>query len=155
MIASFEPLIAGAAGGPPIILEKTVSVSNDEAWGLWTEPDKLKSWLTSAANTEIKVGGLYELFWEPEHPERNSTIGCRVLEFEPLRRISFQWKGPVPFADIMNVSPLPTWVRVTFSVREKNQTVIRLEHFGWKSDPHWIEARKWQENAWLRAFSQL
>lgn len=145
---------SGSPDDQTIVLEKTISVSVEGAWQLWTEPRKLASWLSSEANVELKVGGLYELFWEPEHPEQNSTIGCRILELAPNKLISFQWKGPVPFADIMNADPLPTWVRVTFSTNGENQTIIRLEHFGWKSGPHWIEAKKWQKNAWLQAFSQ-
>ena len=155
IIAPFEFVKAEVLERPPIILEKKVSVSIDEAWKLWTEREKIESWLTGAANLEVKVGGLYELFWEPEHPERNSTIGCKILELEPHRLISFQWKGPTQFADIMNKAPLPTWVRVTFSNFEKNQTIIRLEHFGWKSEPKWVEAQKWQANAWLQALSKL
>lgn len=154
MIATFEFANADI-GGEPIVLEKTIQASIDEAWRLWTEPDKLKFWLTSVSNVELKVGGLYELFWEPEHPKQNSTIGCRILKLEPLREIVFEWKGPVPFADIMNVNPLPTWVRVTFQKIGKSQTTVRLEHFGWQITPHWDEAKKWQQNAWLQAFSQL
>lgn len=138
-----------------IILEKIVPFSIEVAWKKWTEVEKLKSWLTNDANIELKVGGLYELFWEPEHPEQNSTIGCKVLALEPLSEITFEWKGPIPFADIMNVTPLPTWVRVTFHEIGKNQTSIQLKHFGWQTSPRWDEAKKWQRNAWLQAFARL
>lgn len=138
-----------------IVLEKTVSVSVEAAWKKWTEVNELKSWLANDANIELRVGGRYELFWEPEHPERNSTIGCNILKLEPLREIAFEWKGPVHFADIMNTTPLPTWVRVSLQRVGETQTTIRLEHFGWQTSPHWDEAKKWQKNAWLQAFSQL
>lgn len=139
----------------PIVLEKTISISLDEAWLLWAEADKLTTWLTVKANIKPEVGGSYELFWDPEHPEQNSTIGCKILELNPKQSLVFQWKGPVPFADVMNVDPLPTWVRVTLISKSHTQTTIRLEHFGWKSGIKWSEAKKWQESAWLQAFSQL
>lgn len=143
------------SNGQTIVLEKKISVSIEEAWKLWTDPEKLTKWLTVAAKVEPQVGGLYELFWDPDHPEQNSTLGCKILEMESNKMISFEWKGPVPFADIMNVYPLPTWVRITLSTVGKDQTAIRLEHFGWKSGSHWNEAKTWQTNAWTQAFSQL
>jgi uncharacterized protein YndB with AHSA1/START domain len=142
-------------GAESILLEKTISVSPKNAWKLWTDPEKLTTWLAPVARIELKKDGLYELFWEPNHPEQNSTIDCKIIDLRLHEMLVFQWKGPVQFAHMMNTSPLPTWVRVTFAPHGKNETTFRLEHFGWKSDPQWIEAKRWQRKAWMHAFSQL
>lgn len=138
-----------------IIIQKTIEATINEAWSYWTNPVQLKSWLTNDAKVELSVGGLYELFWDLDHPEQNSTVGCKIIDLLPLRQISFQWKGPLPFADVMNIEPIPTWVKVTLSEKNNDQTIVRLEHYGWKTDPHWAAARDWQENAWRVALSRL
>jgi uncharacterized protein YndB with AHSA1/START domain len=138
-----------------IVLEVLLPISVQEAWKQWTEPQELQNWLTQKANIEPKIDGLYELFWEPDHPTQNSTIGCKIIEFEINKLLSFQWKGPVPFADIMNAEPLPTWVTVNFIKISENKTVVRLEHFGFGKSKHWQEARDWQQNAWSLALTEL
>jgi uncharacterized protein YndB with AHSA1/START domain/quercetin dioxygenase-like cupin family protein len=126
------------------------------AWRAWTDSGKLTSWLTKKANVRAEVGGPYELFWEPEHPDRNSTFGCRVLEVVPTTRLSFTWRGPVQYADLMNGGePPPTRVEVEFEGRTDGKTAVRLRHLGWGSSPPWQQARAWQERAWLGAFAEL
>ena len=52
------------------------------AFQYFTRVDLLVGWLTAAAEVEPKVGGKYELFWEPTDRENNSTIGCRISAIE-------------------------------------------------------------------------
>jgi uncharacterized protein YndB with AHSA1/START domain len=123
-------------------------------WRAWTDNTALQSWLTVKANVVANVGGAYELFWQPETPEQNSTLGCRVLAVEPMRRLSFEWRGPPQFVAVMNTTPLPTRVEVEFEERA-GATTMRFAHLGWGSSPEWDAARAWQEKAWLRAFGEL
>lgn len=50
----------------------------DDAFMYFTDDAPLQSWLSAATDVEARVGGKYELFWEPADRENNSTIGCRV-----------------------------------------------------------------------------
>lgn len=61
-------------------------VPSIRAFESFTRADLLVGWLTSAAEVEPRVGGKYELFWEPADRENNSTIGCRisVIGFYPV-----------------------------------------------------------------------
>lgn len=79
---------------PRITLTIEVPVGLERAWQAWTEPGELTRWLTLKARVEPRLGGAYELFWEPEHPERNSTIGCRISNYSRPSLLAFQWKGP-------------------------------------------------------------
>ena len=136
-------------------IEISVNANLDEAWDSWIRPNELESWLTEKVRIEPKVDGLYELFWEPDFPERNSTIGCRIAIFELNHHLSFQWKGPVPFANIMNQDPLPTSVSVSFVSESAGTSLIRLGHSGWGSGKDWEKAREWQKNAWSNALLRL
>jgi uncharacterized protein YndB with AHSA1/START domain len=142
-------------GPQPIIIETEVGAPLDRLWEAWTNPHELTLWLSELANVHPVVGGPYELFWERDHPEQNSTLGCRLLKVEPSKQLEFSWRGPVPYADLMNIEPFPTSVRVTFASVGQDRSNVRLEHFGWGEGPRWNEARLWQEKAWQIAFARL
>jgi uncharacterized protein YciI/uncharacterized protein YndB with AHSA1/START domain len=138
-----------------IVMILQVPVSVEQLWKLWTENSEITSWLAPKAHVVADVHGPYELFWEPAHPDRNSTIGCVITEIKKHSVLAFNWKGPVPYADLMNVDPLPTFVRVTFKSLGPNTSSVRLEHGGWGAGSRWAEARQWQEQAWSGAFAEL
>lgn len=140
---------------PPIVLYREVHCTVEELWSLWTTDKKLKKWLAEDAKVSTKPGATYELFWEPEHPERNSTKGCIVLDQAPQKELAFTWRGPVPFSDLMNTSPPPTYVRVRFQKVDKDHSRVELTHYGWGNSDKWKEAKLWQENAWKGAFERM
>jgi uncharacterized protein YndB with AHSA1/START domain len=139
----------------PIVLEVAVAAPIDRVWKAWTDADQLVTWLTNAATVQARVGGPYELFWEPDHPERNSTQGCQITGMSEYEWISLNWKGPEQYADLMNSEPLPTAVRVLFRAAGPGQTIVCLEHAGWGDGPRWAAARQWQERAWQVALTAL
>jgi uncharacterized protein YndB with AHSA1/START domain len=124
-------------------------------WHAWADAGELSSWLAPQARASPRVGGAYELFWEPGHPERNSTLGCRVTRVAQGRELAFQWRGPVQFADLMNREPLPTSVTVRLDPAGDGGTLMTLEHAGWGAGARWAEARAWQRRAWEVAFARL
>jgi len=58
-----------------ITIEKTLSARADRVWRAWTDPEQLCPWFALKANVVLERGGPYELFWDPAHPERQSTLG--------------------------------------------------------------------------------
>jgi uncharacterized protein YndB with AHSA1/START domain len=138
-----------------IVIEFEVRAPVERVFKAWTDPSELTRWLTEKAIVDVKRGGSYELFWDLNRPDLNSTIGCRITDLEMNRMIAFDWKGPVPYADLMNVEPLPTSVIVRMDEVRENHTAVRLEHTGWGVGPRWNEARQWQENAWKDAINLL
>lgn len=142
-------------GEEALDLERTYAAPVEQVWAAWTQNAALATWLSAKANVSTEIGGPYELFWEPDHPDRNSTLGCHVTAVQPNVRLAFSWKGPVPYADLMNVEPLPTSVTVTFESRCDNGTRVTLQHLGWGSSQRWQEAKAWQEKAWQVALDEL
>lgn len=144
-----------AADSRDITRTLVLPVRVDDAWNLWTHSDELEQWLTTKANVNPHLGGAYELFWNPETPNQNSTKGCKVTSLIQQQLISFEWKGPVPYADLMNTDPPPTWVLVTFEPLSETMTLMHFRHSGWGDGTRWKEARTWQEQAWDMAFQML
>jgi uncharacterized protein YndB with AHSA1/START domain len=153
-VTSFE-VMGDPVASTDIVFDIPVGVPVQKAWNAWTHSSELEKWLTAKADVNPVLGGAYELFWEPEKPTQNSTMGCKVTALVAERMISFTWKGAVPFADLMNNEPLPTWVAVTFEANSPNSTIVHFRHSGWGSSMRWQQARQWQEDSWRTAFSEL
>lgn len=140
---------------PKIELEILLPISKEQAWAYWTDNLLLTKWLSVVAKVEPRRDGAYELFWSPETPELNSTLGCKITHYQPYEDLHFEWRGPVPFAEVMNTTPLPTYVQLSFEELEAKKTKIKLTHLGWGEGELWEKAYKWQQQAWEMAFNEL
>jgi uncharacterized protein YndB with AHSA1/START domain len=144
--------------GQVFTVSARLPVSQSTAFRLFTEKNFLENWLTSLADVEPRLGGKYELFWDPGNPEDNSTYGCRITAFGQNRLLAFDWKGPVQFKAFMNTTDPLTHVTVFFSACDddaKKCSDVVLVHSGWGSASNWVEARQWQQRAWEGAFDEL
>ncbi len=137
-----------------IHVEAFVRMPPARAFMYFTDKTLLQSWLTAAADVEPRVGGKYELFWQPDDRENNSTIGCRITAMAPPQVLAFQWRSPKQFKPFANAADPLTHVVVVF-VPEGSGTRVHLVHSGWRSGPEWEEARLWQERAWTMACKEL
>lgn len=124
------------------------------AFEMFTVNRLLESWLVGVAEVEPVAGGKYELFWEPEDRENNSTIGCRVTAVEAYKFISFEWRSPKQYKHFANHAD-PLTHAVVFFVPDGESTEVRLIHSGWRSSAEWEAARQWQDRAWAAAFKEL
>ena len=140
-----------------ILIKDEIDCDTYTAFNMFTLNQLLESWLTEKAEVEPKIGGKYELYWEPENRENNSTIGCKITGIEEGKFISFDWKGPIQFKSFMNNADPLTHVIVLFSsdLYDKNKTTIYLFHTGWRKDEDWQEARNYFEKAWTKALQEL
>ncbi len=137
-----------------IIESTTLNCLKEKAFELFITNKGLESWLTVKADVEPYVGGKYELFWEPDTPEDNSTIGCKILAIVKPNYLNFEWKGPKHYKHFMNDAQPLTNVTVIFTAKA-NQTMVTLIHTGWRGTSDWEEARQYFINAWKGAFKQL
>ena len=138
-----------------IHLRRELSCSVDQTFSLFTCKKHLESWLTSEADVEPKVGGKYELFWNPQDKHYDSTKDCKITAIEPDQFLSFEWKGPKQYHDFMNTADPLTHVVVFFIPGDRQLTIVHLIHTGWQDTPEWEEARLWFEKSWKGAFDAL
>ena len=128
------------------------------AFEMFTVNEEVQSWLAPSANIEPEEGGRYELFWDLENREHDSTTGCQVTAIEQDRFLSFEWKGPRQFEQFMNdADPLTHVVVFFFPCGEGSAgpAEVHLVHSGWRSSPEWEEARRWFERVWRVALEEL
>lgn len=132
--------------------------SAQRAFEMFTVNEYLEAWLATLADVEAVVGGKYELVWDLDDREHNSTYGCKVTAIEADKFLAFEWKGPRQFEDVMNnVDPL-THVTIFFIPSDElftASTDVFLVHSGWRHTPAWQEARQWFVKAWHDAFEEL
>ncbi len=128
------------------------------AFEMFTDNASLQAWFTSLADVEPVVGGKYELFWNPNDRENQSTLGCKITAIEPSKFLSFEWKGPSEFKHFMNNADPLTHVIVVFIPCEDVLTPctdVYLIHSGWGSSAEWERARQYFITAWDLAFEAL
>lgn len=125
-----------------------------KAFQMFTVNKHLEKWLTQVADVEPKVGGKYELFWNPEDRENDSTIGCKILALQPNKFLSFEWKGPKQFKHFMNEAKPLTNV-VIFFISSQQGTEVHFLHSGWGNTPEWEEARQWFDKTWKTTLTEL
>ena len=134
-----------------------LNCSRRQAFEMFTKNAHIQTWLAQIAEVEPYAGGKYELFWDAENREINSTMGCKVTAIEADQLLCFEWKGPAQFAHFMNAADPLTHVSVFFSPISdgENATEIHLVHTGWRSDDDWERAREWFEGVWENALASL
>lgn len=139
--------------GRIISISVEINCNPERAFEMFSENELLESWICDRADVDAKVGGKYELFWNPP-PENAGTVGCKATAVEPDKFVSFEWKGPKMFEHFMNTADPLTHVVVFFLPRASG-TDVHLVHSGWGSSGEWEEARQWFEKAWAGALSKL
>lgn len=140
-----------------IVQSARLHCSVERAFAMFTQNEQIQRWLASFAEIEPEVGGRYELFWDPDDPEHNSTLGCKITAFETNALLAFDWKGPAQFRFINEVDSL-THVAVFFASCNEVLTPctdVYLLHSGWHSSEDWQEARTYFVRAWENAFAEL
>lgn len=136
-----------------IEIEIDIAASKEKLWSAWTRSENVSEWFAPLANIEPMVGGAFELFFIPSDPNHMTTKGCSFLELIPNERLSFNWKGPDDYAELMNHDPL-TVVTVTFK-DEQGTTKITLSHTGFATGSEWDDSIKWHQLAWTQVLNSL
>jgi uncharacterized protein YndB with AHSA1/START domain len=124
-----------------------------EVWHAWTDSDTITKWFSPHANIVPKLGGAYELFFDPSNHDHQCTKGCKITRFEPFTSISFSWRGPEEL-NVMDPDYPQTHVHVTLKERGA-ETWVSIIHDGWGKGKGWKEAENWHQRAWIQVVSSL
>jgi uncharacterized protein YndB with AHSA1/START domain len=78
--------------------EILIEASPEVVWGVITEPEQIRCWLSDEADVEGRAGADGTLTWRPGgrggDKEMDAIVPIRVVEAEPFRRFSFRWNHP-------------------------------------------------------------
>lgn len=62
----------------------------EKVWRAITDPALLSEWLLPVAGFRLEPGAEFAFRTDP-HPGWDGSVDCRILEVEPLRRLSYAW----------------------------------------------------------------
>ncbi len=129
-----------------IRLEVVVGARPEVVWNLWTTPEGVQSFFAPASNIDLRVDGLYEIFFMPSAPRGlKGADGMRLLVVEPGHRLAFTWNAP---PDLPEVRAQRTVVIVDLNAVGKDSTSVVLRHIGWGTGPKWDAALSYFDAAW-------
>lgn len=143
--------------GTLIVMTRHFQAPVERVWDALVNPAQVGTWLAARANIVPERGGPYELFWLPDTPDRQSTMGCRITAIVLHRYLAYTWRGPDELSAIMNEGdPPPAPTHVTFSLAGTPEgTGLRMRHIGFGEGEDWSGAVAWHERAWSTSLGNL
>ena len=132
-----------------------VESSIDIVWNAWMNNNIVSQWFAPAAIIEPCIGGKYELYFIPGNLKQMNTRGCKIIDLVERQKLTFTWKAPDSFAEIINVEDNLTIIEITLEEMETNLTKINLLHSGFSNTEDWNKAFSWHDNAWTSVLSSL
>lgn len=133
-----------------VIIQAPLSLT----WHAWTIADRVSVWFAPETVIVPEEGGAFELYFERGNTSGMNTRGCKITKLVPEQELHFTWKGPDPFADLMNQDEL-TLVKVNFVKMDDETTKVMVEHSGFQTGDSWNEAFQWHQMAWSGVLSSL
>jgi len=126
--------------------EAVVDAGVDAIWEAWTTAEGITSFFAPACNIELRVGGLYEILFDPagRHGERGAE-GMRTMALQPRKMLAFTWNAP---PHLVTVRSQMTHVVVRFEPLGPGWTRVTLWHDGWGEGGEWDEAYEYFVKAW-------
>ncbi|MEJ2204396.1 MAG: SRPBCC family protein [Gemmatimonadota bacterium] len=78
-----------ADAGPEIRLSLHVEAPPDKVFRALTEPGCLNQWMAKDAEVDLRVGGSWDLGWDP--PEGHAGPGMKILELVANEKLTVSW----------------------------------------------------------------
>lgn len=129
--------------------EVVVDADVKQVWDAWTTGEGIITFFAPGCNVDLRVDGLYEIFFAPDSPpgERGAD-GMRLLAVEPRKMLSFTWNAPL---HLPRVRGQRTHVVLWFDDAGEGRTKVTLRHDGWGEGEEWDRAFEYFEEAWIEA----
>ena len=137
-----------------VVKEVVVDAPRDSVWNVWTTAEGITSFFSPEANVELRVGGRFEMLFNPDKSMAGSRggEGCRILSYLPKELLTFSWNAPPQYADARRYR---TRVVLQFSDAPQGKTRVKLTHLGWGPEPMWNDVYDYFDSAWGRVMENL
>ncbi len=152
-------------------IELVLNRAPSEVYKLWTTEAGVTKWFAPAARVDPRVGGRYEIIFDPETDPDGSlrgTKGAKILELVPDKKLVFEWiafegqkrvgYGGPPVMPEPGRSSEKTRVEVVLEPipGDVNKTRIVLVHNGFRQGATWDAALVYfRERGWPGALQHL
>lgn len=136
-------------------IDKTVEVpaSVEQVWDAWTTREGIVSFLAPDARIEPRVGGLFEIWFDPTAAAGDrGADDMRFLALQPRRMLSFTWNAP---PHLPQARAQRTVVIVRLEPAGDRLTRVTLHHTGWGDGGEWDQAHAYFDRAWGTVLGNL
>jgi len=130
------------------IMHKEIAVpaTSDQVWEAWTTTAGVKTFFSSAARVELKLGGAYEVYFLLDQPYGlQGSEDCRILSFVPKKMLSFEWNAPPDFGELRQQH---TQVVLHFEEVKPGQVKVSFAQSGWGKGENWDKLYEYFDRAW-------
>ncbi len=136
------------SGETVLAFEKTIPASIEDVWESWTTEQGVKSFFAPDCHIEIKPGGAFEMFFNPEgEPGERGGEGCRILAIEKPTLLSFTWNFPPEIPQLRNNHQY-THVSLRLSPISPGSTLVKIIQDGWGIGEEWEKGISYFSRAW-------
>lgn len=123
--------------GPSRALEWELFVAApvQEVWDAWVEPDGLTTWAGPGAFVDLRVGGAWEVHFEPDRPKgQRGSDANEVVAFEEGRFLHLKAGAPLEFPTIRATK---TDFTVALEPAGTGYTRVLVRQLGWQDGEEW------------------
>jgi uncharacterized protein YndB with AHSA1/START domain len=133
--------------------EITVAAGLTEVWSAWTTNDGIRSFLAPDAQVELRVGGPFEIYFDPfANPGMRGADDMVIMAFQEQKMLSFTWNAPPHLPEARRQR---THVLVRLSAINATETRVTLRHDGWGEGGEWDQAFDYFSRAWTNVMASL
>lgn len=103
----------------------------EKVWRALTNPTVLAQWLLPVVEQEMKLEkGAGFTFQTQPHPGWDGTVKCKVLESEPMKRLSYTWVVGEMLDTVVTFTLAPTPRGTKLSMVQSGFTPDQKQNFG-------------------------
>lgn len=115
-------------GTETVVVERLINASQETLWEMWTDADKISSWLASSAELDAREGGkvMLEMGRKVDHPDAPFVNNGHFVAFEPYSHLELTWGFE---AESVGLPPESSVVAVDF-IPQDGATLVRVSHSG-------------------------
>ncbi len=132
-----------------------VKATPSQVWNAWTTQEGLAKFFAKQANVEIRIGGAYELFMQPEAQQgQRGCEGCEILAYVPDKLLAFTWIAP-PSIPSLRTAENRTHVILRMKSQADGFTELALYHIGFGQGDDWDTCYGYFDRAWGKVLKRL
>jgi uncharacterized protein YndB with AHSA1/START domain/uncharacterized protein YciI len=155
LMANTVPPFRYAVTDSSRVLHKEVEVdaSLAKVWEAWTTTAGVKTFFSSDATVDLRVGGPFEIYFLDENPYGSKgSEDCKILSFLPMKLLSFEWNAPLQFGKLRDKR---TQVIIFFDEIKPGKVKVDFSQHGWGTGNDWDKLYEYFDKAWSYVLGNL
>lgn len=133
--------------------EVVVAATIDQVWETWTTSEGVKTFFSSNAKVNLRIGGPFEIYFLMDNPYGSrGSEDCTILSYLPRRMLAFEWNAPPQFGALRDKR---TQVILEFQEVDAARTRVVFSQIGWGKGDDWNKLYEYFDRAWENVLGNL